>query len=250
MASYSATFYDGQVDESQASAAAVVPAVMALLHPASIIDIGCGVGGWLKAFQDAGVVDIAGQDGSWVQPANLLIDPAHFTARDLGADTPPPARRYDLAMTLEVAEHLHASKADTFVGYLCACADVVLFSAAVPGQGGTHHVNEQRLSYWVEKFAAQGFDHFDVLRPRLWDDRRIAWWYRQNITLFARRGSAPHPRLERELRQMAWPVDITHPEGFFHKADFKARFWDRPRFTLRRDLGAFGRRVRRSLGLS
>lgn len=246
MSTYSTTFYDGQMDESLTSAAVVVPAVIDLLHPSSVIDVGCGRGGWLRTFQQHGVADIAGEDGAWVRPDDLLIDPSHFTPRDLGVRR-EPLRRYDLATSLEVAEHLAAAKAQVFVDYLCGCADVVLFSAAVPGQGGTHHVNEQRLSYWVDKFAALRFDLFDVLRSRLWDDRRIAWWYRQNIVLFARQGTDVHALLDAELRRTRWPVDIVHPDGFFHMADLKTRFWDRPRYTLRRDLGALKRRVRRSI---
>ena len=243
MGVYSSAFYGGQVDESIGSAAVVVPAVVDIVRPASVIDIGCGVGGWLRTFGENGVGTLAGEDGPWVKASDLLIDPAHFTPKQLGVSAPPETPRYDLAVSLEVAEHLDAPKADTFVAYLCGHADTILFSAAIPGQGGTHHVNEQQLSYWVEKFGANGFDLFDVLRPVLWNDRRVAWWYRQNIVIFARRGTAAHDMASARLRTTAPAIDLAHPEGFFMKADFKARFWDRPRFTLKRDSSALFRRM-------
>lgn len=239
---YSPSFYDGQVDASLRSARVVAPLVAALVEPRSVIDIGCGRGGWLSIFAEGGVADIAGEDGPWVDPARMLIDAARFTHRDLAAP-PAPLRRYDMAMSLEVAEHLDASAAQAFVDYLCALADTVLFSAAVPGQGGTHHVNEQRLSYWVDRFEAHDYALCDVLRGRIWDDRRIAWWYRQNMVLFAKRGSAAHKRLSRHPNLNAGPIDIIHPDGFFQKADLRTRFVTHPIFTLRRDLGAFSARI-------
>ena len=68
-------------------------------------------------------------------------------------------------------------------------APTVLFSAALPGQGGTHHINEQWHGYWHRLFSQRGFDCFDVLRPRLCSNRDVAWWFRQNIFMYAARES-------------------------------------------------------------
>jgi hypothetical protein len=96
-----------------------------------------------------------------------------------------PHRDFDLVECLEVAEHLEETAADRFVESLTSHTGTVLFSAAVPGQGGTHHVTEQWPSYWIPKFGRAGFQPFDVIRPRIWKDRRVVVWYRQNILIFA-----------------------------------------------------------------
>src|SRR5262249_55540494 len=92
--------------------------------------------------------------------------------------------RFDLALCLEVAEHLPAKSARALVESLAAAAPVVLFSAALPGQGGTHHVNEQWPLYWERLFAENGMQKRDVLRPLIWRNRSISDCYRQNIYLF------------------------------------------------------------------
>ena len=99
------------------------------------------------------------------------------------------ATRYDAVITIEVAEHLAPERADSFVDDLCRHADTVVFSAAIPGQGGKGHKNEQWQSYWAEKFEARGFATFDVFRPNLLRDPGVLPWFRQNILLFAKDGS-------------------------------------------------------------
>ena len=120
-------------------------------------------------------------------------------------------RTFDLVQTLEVAEHLDEASADTFVDSLARHGDTILFSAAIPGQGGTHHVNEQWPSYWAEKFARAGYTAYDVIRPRIWADPQVQVWYRQNMLLFARsrvfEGAQPrldlvHPDLWRDPGQI------------------------------------------------
>ena len=95
------------------------------------------------------------------------------------------SRRFDLAMSVEVAEHLPAARAASFVGTLARLADVVLFSAAVPGQSGTFHINEQWPTYWISLFAENGFNPIDVIRPAVWTDERVGFWYAQNVFLYA-----------------------------------------------------------------
>jgi hypothetical protein len=82
---------------------------------------------------------------------------------------------------------------------------VILFSAAIPRQGGVNHINEQYLSYWAELFTARDYVLVDTLRPTLWNDQRCDWWYRQNAVLFAHKNH-PVSRL-----QVASGVDYIHP---------------------------------------
>jgi hypothetical protein len=114
-----------------------------------------------------------------------------------------------LALSLEVAEHLPPESANSFVASLVQLAPAVLFSAAVPGQGGVQHINEQWQSFWARCFERQGYRTVDILRPRIWADSRVAFYYRQNALLYVAQDTAA------SLTSLpATPVnlDIVHPE--------------------------------------
>ncbi len=168
---------------SFAAARVVCPLLMGWLAPRSVIDVGCGAGAWCRVWREQGVAEVRGVDGSYVDPASLLIPPEDFRAIELSRPF-DEERRFDLVTSLEVAEHLPADCAETFIDNLVRHGSVVLFSAAVPGQGGEFHVNEQPLSYWRARFAQRGYRCFDPLRPRLRGDRRVAPWYRYNTLLY------------------------------------------------------------------
>jgi len=199
---YNPKFYR-ELASAQESAREILPLVLDVVKPASVIDIGCGTGNWLAIAHELGVRDILGIDGPWVK-AQLAIPPEKFIEHDLS--TPLRLdRRFDLALSLEVAEHLPPSTAQTFVQSLCDAADVVVFSAAIPGQGGRRHVNEQWPAYWAELFADCGYQGYDFLRPRIWSNPRVTWHYAQNSLIFARVGSR-HP-----FGEPATPLPLVHP---------------------------------------
>jgi len=192
---YGPAFFD-DVDAT-GSASLVVPRLLELASPHSVLDVGCGRGSWLAAFRARGVDDVLGVDGAWVTPESADIPPQALLHHDL--TTPLDlGRRFDLVLSLEVAEHLPAEAASTVTRSIARHGDLVAFSAAVPGQGGTHHVNEQWPSYWVGRFADLGFELFDFLRPAIWEEPAIRWWYRQNLLLFARGEEAARLRDENE----------------------------------------------------
>jgi SAM-dependent methyltransferase len=186
-----------------------------MVQPSSIVDFGCGSGGWLATAAALGVTDIQGVDGEWVAADTLEIPGERFRAVDLTAPL-DLGRRYDLAFCLEVAEHLPSDAAPILVGTLTAHAPAVLFSAAIPGQGGEGHVNEAWPSFWQKLFADRGFECFDVLRGPIWTDRAIEVWYRQNLLLFVRQGHlAETDRLPaRPVDLSAAALDVVHPELF------------------------------------
>ncbi len=210
---YDAAFYAQQADESLRSARAVVPLVLDLVRPASVLDVGCGVGTWLRAFAENGVTDFLGLDGDYVNRADLRIPAERFRAADLTAP-PDLGRRFDLAACLEVAEHLPETAAPGLVGLLTTAAPVVLFSAAAPGQGGTNHINERWPAFWRGLFAARGFVRLDPFRPRIWRDRRVNWWYQQNLFLYAREAElASRPALGEEHELVKeFPFELVHEQ--------------------------------------
>lgn len=185
---YDRKFYRSHKDLSYRSAREVVPRVLGMMPVTSVCDIGCGVGTWLRAFREHGVADVVGIDGAYVTGDLLQIPAADFRPMDLRRRI-SLQRSFDLAMSLEVAEHLPENRAESFVADLTRLAPVVLFSAAIPGQGGVDHINEQWQTYWVALFAQCGYTVCDALRPQIWKNRRIAYWYRQNMMFFCNRSA-------------------------------------------------------------
>jgi hypothetical protein len=203
------------------SASRIADILLQAVPARSVVDFGCGDGVWLSAFQARGVERIVGYDGPWNDPADLLIDAAHFRSVDL-TDRVAPGEAFELALCLEVAEHLPAAAAPTLVASICAHAPVVLFGAAIPNQGGYRHVNERWQSHWSALFAERGFRRFDLVRPQVWDDPEVYFWYKQNVAVFAREDRpnfiAALARATEAVPPM--PVDVVHPELFASVANY------------------------------
>jgi hypothetical protein len=162
---------------------------------------------WASNLLKRGVTDVLGIDGDYVNRDRLRIPLDCFQACDL--DKPLAIeRRFDLAICLEVAEHLPATRAEGFVEDLVKLAPVVLFSAAIPGQGGVNHINEQYLSYWANLFVLKDYVLLDIIRPVIWNEERCGLWYRQNAVLFAHKDS-PIAR-----SQARTGVDYIHPRHY------------------------------------
>ncbi|MEO6665275.1 MAG: methyltransferase domain-containing protein [Nitrospiria bacterium] len=243
MALYKQAFYAERDASTRYTANTVLARVLDVFPEIeSAVDIGCGVGTWLSVLKSRGVRHIQGVDGPWVDRRFLVIPDDSFATKDLATDSLDLGRRYDLAISLEVAEHMPPARAETFVEGLTRLSDLILFSAAIPGQGGTGHVNEQWPEYWATRFAARGYVCADGLRFALWHDQQIPWWYRQNILLFA----APRwePRLAASgLDVVAQPLPVVHPVQFERKTTFSTRE------AFRLTLTCFGRAVRRRLAV-
>ena len=150
-----------------------------------VVDFGCGIGGWLAAAQQLGAKEIQGFEGPWIFQADTVVPKECIKIANLAEETFDLGQRYDLALTIEVAEHLPEAAADGFVRTLVLASDKVLFSAALPGQGGLGHINEQPLVYWVNKFWSHHYVPLEPLRPYISSDRNIYPWLRQNIVMFA-----------------------------------------------------------------
>jgi hypothetical protein len=217
---YDKAFYESNVIDSRRSGEAVLLHVLDLIPGIrSAVDVGCGTGVWLSILKEKGVETIQGYDGEWVLSAEALTIPREcFQPVDLNRPW-DIGRRYDLAISVEVAEHLQPASSPAFVRSLARLSDVVLFSAAVPGQGGDHHINERWPTYWAELFGNEGYEVVDVLRGMIWDDARIGCWYRQNLLLFLNR-AAKADLIAALQRRIKPPICLIHPELYAFKNRF------------------------------
>ncbi|MBR0151646.1 MAG: class I SAM-dependent methyltransferase [Synergistaceae bacterium] len=201
----------------------------------SVIDIGCGVAQVLMACYESGVGVIRGVDGSWVNEELLLIPSEQFTQYDLsrpGIKDEIPEKHFDLTISSEVAEHIDPEDTETYMDNLTSFSDMILFSAAIPGQGGTHHVNEQWPSYWIEKFRARGFVPVDCIRSKIWDDKEIRPDYRQNLMFFVREDKLnDYPALATYVGGKVF--DLVHPDLFTMRIEALMRATDIPNMAFR-----------------
>jgi SAM-dependent methyltransferase len=188
----------------------LVPTVMEFVEPKSVLDVGCGIGTFLRVFKEQGVSRVLGIDGPWGKPELRVphLSEGEFLERDL-ENFIQLNERFDLAVCLEVAEHLKPEAAHELVRTLVSASDVVWFSAAIPLQGGQNHLNEQPLSYWVNVFKTYDYELADVLRPIWWNQESVFVWYRQNSVFFHKKGY--QFKIEPVHSQL---VDVVHPELF------------------------------------
>ena len=213
---YDPSFYDNRAASRIPAARRVMRDLAPLIQPRSMIDIGCGDGSFLAVAAEFGVVERQGVEGVWIDDAQLVVAPALVCRHDLSQSL-RCERRYDLAVSIEVAEHLPPRRAHSFVDDLTWLADVLLFSAAIPGQGGTHHVNERWQSYWAEIFARRDYYCIDGLRRALWTAPEVPHSWRQNLLLYAsEQGLRAWPALAAARERHASAIlDIVHPRYFW-----------------------------------
>jgi SAM-dependent methyltransferase len=217
---YDEKFYAGKDEGSYRSAMVVLPLVFSRIAPRAVVDVGCGTGTWLRAAYELGVHDYLGYDGAHVR--QLSIARERFIAADLSRPISSD-RRFELAICCEVAEHLPQSASQTLVASLAALSDAILFSAAIPWQGGVHHLNEQWPAYWQELFRARGYSAYDFIRPLIWNDDRVEWWYRQNSILYVADSAASQfhlPDPTADVRGMVHPAlyESQHRKKTFRNA--------------------------------
>jgi 2-polyprenyl-3-methyl-5-hydroxy-6-metoxy-1,4-benzoquinol methylase len=217
---YNKSFYQAQQDGSLRSAEGIVPLIIKLINPRSVIDVGCGVGTWLSVFKKLGVDDIFGVDGKWVQKEMLKIPEKQFLEFDLSKPLKLD-RQFDLVISLEVAEHLSSEYAGQFVESLTGLGAVVAFSAAIPYQGGTEHINEQWPDYWVNLFERQGYKVIDCLRKHIWNNGEVQYWYAQNLLIFVKDNILKNNQLLREEfnNTKIGMLSLVHPKHYLLSLD-------------------------------
>lgn len=215
MSVYSKKFYSENAKISYRSAREIVPLILKLFRPKSIVDIGCSSGMWLNCFQEYGIKDYLGVDYLGQNKLSLNINKKHFLEHNLKSPI-HLKRKFDLVISLEVAEHLPANKASIFINSLVELGPVIIFSAAVPHQTGTHHVNEQWPSYWAKLFSKHNYIPFDYFRKKIWKNEKIEWWYRQNLLIYInRKHFESHLQLKTRLgKSVKIPIARIHPQNW------------------------------------
>lgn len=212
---YTSDYFQSYLEEVKKSAEAIVPIVMSLIRPESVVDVGCGTGIWLSRFKEHGVNQVLGIDGDYLDRNILELPNEEFRTVNLSHPF-ELERTFDLTVCLEVAEHLPPESAETFVHCLSKLSPVILFSAAIPFQGGVHHVNEQWPEYWVKYFTDLGFLVWDCVRAKIWKNTSVEYWYAQNILLFIQRDHLKRsPSLWKKWKN--WreaPLSIIHPRHY------------------------------------
>jgi SAM-dependent methyltransferase len=182
---YDAEFY-AHTDEVHAPMySRLADSIYERLHPKSAVDVGCGTGFILARLAERGV-EVRGIEGSrHAIEASPLAD--RIVRANLEREV-PNLGRFDLAVCIEVAEHLPRRVAPALVEGLAAMSDRVLFTAARPGQGGTHHVNEQLPEFWLDLFARHDLRESPLTQALRDDVREIPEpaWMAQNLLLFER----------------------------------------------------------------
>lgn len=210
----------------------VVPILADLFSPTSVVDIGCGTGNFLKVFRDSGVQTVKGLDGKWANRDLLFkhIRENEFEEIDLEQFSDSKIK-YDLAICLEVAEHLKPEAAGQFIKALCTYSDIIVFSAAVPDQGGQNHLNEQWPTYWGRLFEKHGFKMYDILRPLIWNNPGVSYWYKQNVFVYMRTTTAAAER-GYEAIDIEKFMNTIHPDIFQYKSQMLERILE-GRFTFK-----------------
>ncbi len=242
MTQYSSRWFKSRQHFAADSSLEVVPFLNDLIRPTSVVDVGCGLGAWLVEWKKAGVARVLGIDGPYVSKSDVLVEEQQFRHHDLSL----PLRlheTYDLAMCLEVAEHIPEAHADCLIDTLSRLAPTIVFSAAIPSQGGNHHINEQWPEYWVQKFEDRGYLLIDAVRRHLWRNGNVAFWYAQNAMIFTKPEVLTNNSRLRSAYESTDPrqLSIVHPALYMRTAATLERTID---YRLRLQIKRINRLVR------
>lgn len=203
---------------NQTDPSIIVPLLIDLFSPTSVIDIGCGLGNFLFEFKINSNCDVLGVDGDLFSDA---MRSEFLTENEyLRADLTKPLninRKFDIALCLEVAEHLPIEFVETFIENITQLSETVIFSAAIPLQGGQYHINEQWQSYWCEIFKNKGFFPVDCVRPIIWNNENVSFWYKQNIIVYCTKNSLSKNNL---ISTKTLFLNLVHPQNYYGKTSY------------------------------
>ncbi len=209
---YNKKYYRSFSNDSNLSANIILSEIFKTIECKSVIDIGCGTGMWLenvyKILKDNQLI-LTGVDGYQIKDLKKF-NKAKYYFKNLEEDFIFP--KHDFLMCMEVAEHLSSNNAKSFVNNLCGIADVILFSAAVPGQGGLKHINERYANYWIDLFKKNDFVANDSFKKNIWMNNAFknCPYYISNSFLFINKNSIKSKLFKYEEHDIS-NINKVHP---------------------------------------
>ncbi len=232
---YNPSFFLQSHEINLAGPTLILPSIFKLIPIDSVIDVGCGIGTWLEPATRLGATRILGLEGPWLDLEQVIVPKQSIVIQDLESGI-AVSGRWDLAISLEVAEHISRKGGRKLVESLCKLSDLILFSAAIPGQGGTNHINECWQSEWAQQFREMDYSAYDFIRPKIWSNKSVAVYYRQNIVVYGRKGSGAGKVLDSKFKEISElnNLDVVHPEVYEPLNEYrkkkKNRWWSRWKF--------------------
>ena len=217
---YNSSYHKNQSNKSYVYGKEIIPFLKESFSINSVIDIGSGICGFLKAANEFDIEDVIGVDGDYVNPNDLLVKKENFIPYNL-ENKLNLKRKFDLVVSLETAEHIDKKFAQTFIDTITSLGNLVLFSAAQIGQGGVNHVNCQSLQYWEDLFNLFNFEkHSNIVYEFTKDKEHISQWYRKNAVLYKKKKTLK--KIDIELPEIEIEDFGRRPT---HKNDIAALFY-------------------------
>jgi cyclopropane fatty-acyl-phospholipid synthase-like methyltransferase len=217
---YNDEFYESQYQRSELSALSIITIINRHFELNSVIDVGCGRGSWLNAaYKVLGEeIELTGIDGIYnsehFKNKNIKYIPSNLEEKIYPTED---NEKYDICFCLEVAEHLTANRAPSFIEELTDLSDIILFSAAIPNQGGTNHINENFQSYWADIFSTLDYYPFDIVRHEVWNNDEVDFWYRQNIIIYIKKNSYYYNLYSSKiLTENFKNLNLVHPDCYIN----------------------------------
>lgn len=212
---YLSEYYSRHRSLTLSSAKKIVKLFPKFFDPRLILDIGCGTGEWIKAFQyQYPSCNFTGIDGNWIKSNNLICNFNEFIVADLNFGLPKNIinKNYDLITCLETITDLPEKEGGKLISQICKITNLCLFSSGAPNQTHGPHKNRQWQSYWHSLFKKNGFIALDFIRPAIWNDNDVGPWYRQNCFLFIEESWLQRNQKWQNLTlSQKFPIDILHP---------------------------------------
>ena len=186
---YSKEYYEGIRSANHSYYELFAQVLMEEFKPSTLVDCGCGHGDISKEFLSHGCKEAFLFDGS-PDAVEIARSAGMKNVEQLdfaNAETIPA--KGDLAICLEVAEHIPTAYAGNLCRLLSNVAPTLAFTAAPPGQGGHLHVNNQPQSYWINLFLKNGmvYDPQAVARIRKAFGGRMLSDYDENLMVFRKK---------------------------------------------------------------
>jgi hypothetical protein len=141
----------------------------------TIIDIGCGDGSYVREFRKNGF-DCIGLDGNPLTSKIPYCQVMDFSINLISFFN-------DLAICLEVGEHIPQEYEQFFIDNICRVSDNIILSWAIEGQGGLGHVNCRNNDYIIAEMKKRNFD-YDAIATNFLRKNSTLPWFKNTLMAF------------------------------------------------------------------